>query len=35
MEEEDIAKMMAEIANSDGKEEEVDDEDFDEDMEYD
>jgi small subunit ribosomal protein S18 len=35
MEEEDIAKMMAEIANSDGKDEEVDDEDFDEDMEYD
>lgn len=35
MEEEDIAKMMAEIANSDGKEEEEDDEDFDEDMEYD
>ncbi|GAB9473806.1 hypothetical protein Gpo141_00010953 [Globisporangium polare] len=35
MEEEDIAKMMAEIANNDGKDEEVDDEDFDEDMEYD
>ncbi|KAF1323032.1 Protein phosphatase 2a regulatory b subunit, partial [Globisporangium splendens] len=36
MEEEDIAKMMAEIANSDGKEVvEDDDEDFDEDMEYD
>lgn len=34
MEEEDIAMMMAEIANSDGKDEEVD-EDFDEDMEYD
>uniref|UniRef100_K3XB76 Ribosomal protein S18 n=1 Tax=Globisporangium ultimum (strain ATCC 200006 / CBS 805.95 / DAOM BR144) TaxID=431595 RepID=K3XB76_GLOUD len=36
MEEEDIAKIMAEIANSDGKEVvEDDDEDFDEDMEYD
>lgn len=37
MEEEDIAKMMAEIANNDGKDEVVDDDDdnFDEDMEYD
>lgn len=37
MEEEDIAKMMAEIANSDGKDQVMDDDDddFDEDLEYD